>query len=81
MSDLEDRWKWAEAHTEEAQRIAKAGAYLGQNKPPRSAGKDFVRAFEAARVPLLHPEDEMAQMFPYCHYGACDQRPCKSMLR
>jgi ABC-type nitrate/sulfonate/bicarbonate transport system substrate-binding protein len=76
LSDLEDRWKWAESHPEEAQRIAAAGAYIGQNKPPRSASRDFANAMEAARVPMLHPEDEMAQMFPHCHYGACNQRSC-----
>jgi hypothetical protein len=76
LSDLEDRWKWAEAHPKEAQRIAAAGAYIGRNKPPRSASRDFADALKAARVPVLQPQQEVAKKFPHCHYGACNQRPC-----
>jgi hypothetical protein len=74
LSDLEARWLWAESHPEEAQRIAAAGAYLGQNKPPRSANADFASALEAARVPILHPQEPVARKFQHCHYGACSQR-------
>jgi ABC-type nitrate/sulfonate/bicarbonate transport system substrate-binding protein len=76
LSDLEERWRWAETHPEQAQRIAAAGAYVGQNKPPRSASQDFAAALEAARVPVLHAEHEVAKKFPYCHYGPCNPTPC-----
>jgi hypothetical protein len=69
MSDLEERWQWAEANPEEAQRIAAAGAEVGRNVPPRSASEDFAAALEAARVsPIL---EGVGKRLSHCHHGVC----------
>jgi hypothetical protein len=70
MSDLEDMWRWAENHPEEAQRIAAAGALVGRSPAPRSAANDFATALSLAAVPSIEGES-VGKKLSHCHYGAC----------
>lgn len=70
LSDLEEKWKWAESHPEEAHRIAEAGAVVGRSPAPRSAAQDFATALWLASVPTLEG-DTLGRRLKYCHYGAC----------
>ena len=70
LSDLEERFLWAERNPELAQKIAEAGAVVGRSRPSRSAHLDFSAALSGARVPRLGLDNVLARRFPHCHYGA-----------
>ena len=69
LSDLEERFAWAEAHPNAAQQIAQRGAAIGKHTAPKNASASLIAALNHARVTASTLPLE--RIFPHCHFGPC----------